>query len=129
MTLIAARRESPPAPPRTRRKRRFANVARYHRRSHPHKKHAAYGALSGTFRRVIDTLSAMLRVADGLDRSHFAVVRSLQVRLGGTITISLQTVGDVELELWAAKGRADLLEKVLGRKVQFVKIRAKGAAA
>jgi exopolyphosphatase/guanosine-5'-triphosphate,3'-diphosphate pyrophosphatase len=107
----------------------IANVARYHRRSHPHKKHGAYGTLSGSSRRIIDTLSAMLRVADGLDRSHFAVVRSLQVRLGSTLTMSLQTAGDVELELWAAKGRADLLERVLGRKVQFVKLRAKGAAA
>jgi exopolyphosphatase/guanosine-5'-triphosphate,3'-diphosphate pyrophosphatase len=107
----------------------IANVARYHRRSHPQKKHIAYAALSGASRGVIDTLSAMLRVADGLDRSHFAVVRSLQVRLGTTVTLSLQTAGDVELELWAAKGRADLLEKVLGRKVQFVKIHAKGAAA
>lgn len=107
----------------------IANVARYHRRSHPHKKHGVYGTLSGSSRRIIDTLSAMLRVADGLDRSHFAVTRSLQVRLGTTITISLQTSGDAELELWAAKGRADLLEMVLGRRIQFVKIRAKGAAA
>jgi exopolyphosphatase/guanosine-5'-triphosphate,3'-diphosphate pyrophosphatase len=107
----------------------IANVARYHRRSHPQRKHVAYGALSSASRRIIDTLSAMLRVADGLDRSHFAVVRSLQVRLGATITVSLQTAGDVELELWAAKGRADLLEKVLGRRVQFLKVRATGAAA
>lgn len=107
----------------------IANVARYHRRSHPHKRHVSFGALSGAIRRVIEILSAMLRVADGLDRSHFAVVRNLQVRLGTTITIALHTVGDVELELWAAEGRADLLEKILERKIQFVKIHAKGAAA
>ena len=71
-------------------------------------------------------LSALLRIADGLDRSHFAVVQSLRVKLEKPTTIVIRTSGDPELELWAARGRADLFEKVFKRPVQFKVQRVRG---
>ncbi len=64
-------------------------------------------------------LSALLRIADGLDRSHFSVIQNLDVTLGTPLTIMLRTTGDPELEIWAARTRADLFEKVFKRSVQF----------
>jgi exopolyphosphatase/guanosine-5'-triphosphate,3'-diphosphate pyrophosphatase len=64
-------------------------------------------------------LSALLRIADGLDRTHFSVVRTLDVRLGATVTITVHVTGDAELETWAAAGRADLFERVFRRRVKF----------
>ena len=48
----------------------IALVARYHRQATPKKSHEGYGDLKGEQRRTVRTLSAMLRLAEGLDRSH-----------------------------------------------------------
>jgi len=96
-----------------------ANIARYHRRALPHDKHDTLKALPARHRRSLEMLSALLRIADGLDRSHFSVIQNLDVTLGTPLTITLRTTGDPELEIWAARTRADLFEKVFKRSVQF----------
>jgi exopolyphosphatase/guanosine-5'-triphosphate,3'-diphosphate pyrophosphatase len=97
----------------------IANIARYHRRALPHKSHPPVKALPGKRRKVLDTLSALLRIADGLDRSQFGVVKDLRVKLGRPVMVELDTIGDAELELWAARGRTDLFEKVFKRPLEF----------
>jgi exopolyphosphatase / guanosine-5'-triphosphate,3'-diphosphate pyrophosphatase len=96
-----------------------ANIARYHRRALPARKHAPYESLTPKQRRTVRILSALLRVADALDRTHFSIVRTLDVRVGSTMTITLHVAGDAELETWAAKGRADLLAQVFRRPVVY----------
>ena len=97
----------------------IANIARYHRRAVPHGHHAAFKAFLPSQRRTVEALSALLRIADGLDRSHFSVVHDLDVKLGKPVTVRVYTSGDAELELWAARNRADLFEKVFKRSLQF----------
>ena len=97
-----------------------ANIARYHRRSVPNRKHDGFGELPDGMQRVINVLSALLRIADGLDRSQFSVVQQVDVKLGKSVVITVQASGDAELELWAARGRSDLFEKVFKRPVEFV---------
>ncbi|MBA5866038.1 MAG: HD domain-containing protein [Nitrospira sp. CR1.3] len=97
----------------------IANVARYHRRALPQAKHEGFTALPARFQRVVRVLSSLLRIADGLDRTHFSVVRSVDVRVGATVRITAHVAGDAELEAWAARGRADLFERVFRRRVQF----------
>jgi exopolyphosphatase/guanosine-5'-triphosphate,3'-diphosphate pyrophosphatase len=58
----------------------LANVARYHRRTPPRKKHPGFAALPREDRRAVEVLSAHLRLADALDRSHRQVVKGLSVR-------------------------------------------------
>lgn len=106
-----------------------ANVARYHRRALPSPKHAPLAALATGHQRTVQILAALLRIADALDRTHFSVVQRLAVKLGATVTISLQTAGDAELETWAARGRADLFEKVFRRRVQFIVLAPEGDPA
>jgi len=97
----------------------IANIARYHRRALPDSKHESLKTLPARNRRTLEMLSALLRIADGLDRSHFSVIQSLDVALGKPVTIRLRTSGDPELETWAARTRADLFEKVFKRPVKF----------
>lgn len=97
----------------------IANVARYHRRAVPAKKHVPYGQLSSKQRRVVEVLSALLRIADALDRTHFSVVRTVDLKMGASLTLMVHATGDAEMELWAAKSRADLFERAFGRPVQF----------
>jgi exopolyphosphatase/guanosine-5'-triphosphate,3'-diphosphate pyrophosphatase len=98
----------------------LANVARYHRRGHPRRKHAGFGALPREARRTVRTLAALLRVADALDRSHRQVVRGLTVSgRGRSLLVRAQAEGDSELELWGVQRRAELMEEVFGLPVRF----------
>lgn len=96
-----------------------ANIARYHRRALPSLKHEAFDCLTPRLQRVVRILASLLRIADGLDRTHFSLVRALSVKFGKQITIEAKLTGDAELELWAAKSRADLFEQVFHRRVLF----------
>jgi len=96
-----------------------ATVARYHRRSVPALKHEEFNRLTPRLQRVVKILASLLRIADGLDRTHFSLVQAVHIKLGKQITIEVQLAGDAEMELWAAKSRADLFEQVFRRRVQF----------
>ena len=96
-----------------------ANIARYHRRALPSLKHEAFDCLTPRLQRVVKVLASLLRIADGLDRTHFSLVRAVNVKLGKQMTIEVHLTGDAEMELWAAKGRADLFEQVFRRRVLF----------
>jgi exopolyphosphatase/guanosine-5'-triphosphate,3'-diphosphate pyrophosphatase len=98
----------------------IALLARYHRQATPKKSHDGYGTLKGGLRRTVRTLAAMLRLAEGLDRSHAQVVTALDVvPKGDAFVIRLRAAGDAELELWAANRHGKPLEKVLHRPLQF----------
>ena len=71
---------------------------------------------------MVKILSALLRIADGLDRTHFSVVQTVDMKLGKTATIEATVSGDAEMELWAAKNRADLFEQVFRRRVRFSEV-------
>ena len=97
----------------------IANIARYHRRALPAFKHEGFDGLPLRLQRTVKILSSLLRIADGLDRTHFTLVQTLHVKFGKVITISITVTGDAEMELWAAKSRADLFELVFHRRVAF----------
>ncbi|MEC4673735.1 MAG: HD domain-containing protein, partial [Nitrospirota bacterium] len=98
----------------------IANVARYHRGPAPGRRHVPYRELPESEQRTLKVLGAILRVADGLDRSHFEVVQKVNVVIGDSITIEVHCAGDSAFEIWTAKSRLKLLEKVMKRKVRFV---------
>jgi len=65
-------------------------------------------------------LSALLRVAEGLDRSHSQPLRALRLRdRGEQYVAALQARGDAELELWAAARHVAPLEGILEKPVRF----------
>ena len=104
----------------------MANVARYHRRSTPHKRHPEYKELEKPLRKKVKKLSAILRVADGLDRSHYQNVRQLEViNKEEKILLYITTEGDPELEIWGAMRKSKLFEKVTGKKLEIYSVEKK----
>ena len=98
----------------------IANIARYHRKAPPSTRHLEYARLSKRGRRVVNVGAALLRIADGLDRSHCNVVSSLKVKVGRHhVTVTVAAKGDAELELWAGRAKMDLFTKVFERTVSF----------
>lgn len=102
----------------------IATVARYHRRALPTLKHEEFDRLTPRLQRVVKVLASLLRIADGLDRTHFSLVQSATVKFGKQITIEVHLTGDAEMELWAAKSRADLFEQVFHRRVEFSRVQS-----
>lgn len=98
----------------------IANIARYHRKSPPKPKHKPYTALSPRDRRTVDIGAALLRIADGLDRSHGQVVTGVRCRLDSDDVVCRVTArADAELELWGARRKRDWFEKVFRRKLRL----------
>jgi exopolyphosphatase/guanosine-5'-triphosphate,3'-diphosphate pyrophosphatase len=95
-------------------------IARYHRSGAPKKSNREFARLRGQVRRTVQVLSAILSVAEGLDRSHAEVVSGIEVLPSdGQVTLKLQTMGDAELEIWAAARHLPAVEKALGRPVRI----------
>jgi exopolyphosphatase/guanosine-5'-triphosphate,3'-diphosphate pyrophosphatase len=83
----------------------IALVARYHRQATPKKSHEGYADLGPAQRRIVRLLSAFVRLAEGLDRSHAQVVAELKVSTdqGDGLVVHVEATGDAELEQWAAQ--------------------------
>jgi exopolyphosphatase/guanosine-5'-triphosphate,3'-diphosphate pyrophosphatase len=105
-----------------------ANIARYHRGALPKKRHANLRGLVSEDQLRVRQLAAILRLAGGLDRSHNQVVKSVAVT-GTPDDIELMVDADElpEVDLWAARRRADAFEKVFDAKLKVEW--ANGAAA
>lgn len=99
----------------------LANIARYHRRVGPRTSHRAFAALTPADQRLVRVLSAVLRTADGLDRSHESLTARTQVepRRGAVAVLAHPAGGGgISRELRASQGKSDLLAEVLGKKVR-----------
>jgi exopolyphosphatase/guanosine-5'-triphosphate,3'-diphosphate pyrophosphatase len=98
----------------------IAQVARYHRRSPPRKKHVAWAALSPARREAVRQLAAILRVADALDRRHTQPLRELRCQLRrGRVLISLESDGELEVEIHAAREKGTMFQEVFGLPLEF----------
>jgi len=102
----------------------IANVARYHRGSPPKRKHRNFGELDKALRERIVRLSAILRVADGLDRGHVGAVGDVRVRwLRRAIRITpspAKGAGVLRLELWGAHRKSQLLAAIAKVPVEII---------
>jgi exopolyphosphatase/guanosine-5'-triphosphate,3'-diphosphate pyrophosphatase len=109
----------------------IANVARYHGKGRPRKRDKNFRALSRSERKSVRWLAAMLRIAEGLDRSQYQLIRSLRVskhRGHAAIFVTPATARDgARLEIWAAKGRTDLLERMIGAPIRLASERPREA--
>jgi exopolyphosphatase/guanosine-5'-triphosphate,3'-diphosphate pyrophosphatase len=98
----------------------IALIARYHRQATPKKSHEGYGDLGGSTRRAVKALAAMVRLAEGLDRSHSQALAGIDLYPRGDDYLArLRANGDAELELWAAHRHVAPLEGVLGKPIRF----------
>jgi len=101
----------------------IANVARYHRKSHPKLKHEGYNLLSKEDQVLVSKLAALLRIADGLDRSHASRIQQLKVRkVNRKLRVRIYSTSKIipDLELWGANRKKQLFEIAYRKKIEFV---------
>lgn len=95
----------------------LASIGRYHIRGTPKPTFEAFAALSeGDAARAVE-LTAILRLADALDASHRGIVHAIAVSPlgpGRTLTIEVHTGADAGLELWSARRKQELFERIFG---------------
>jgi exopolyphosphatase/guanosine-5'-triphosphate,3'-diphosphate pyrophosphatase len=95
-------------------------IVRWHRRGDPKSSDETMIDLPADAQERVRRLTALLRVADGLDRGRHQVVSNLTVRCGPSLVIvGVDAPGDPELELWGARRKRDLFEKVFGRELEL----------
>lgn len=98
----------------------IASIARYHRKADPDDSHSYFERLSPEDRETVRKLSAILRVADGLDWTRSSVVRQVECIIGDdTVTILCTTSGDAEAERARAFEKGALFEKTFGKKLDI----------
>jgi exopolyphosphatase/guanosine-5'-triphosphate,3'-diphosphate pyrophosphatase len=98
----------------------MANIARYHRKSIPKKKHEAFARLTAPDRTLVRRLGGILRLADGLDRRRNSLVSGIQCRMtSSTFKLELTAAEDISVELFGARVKGDLFEEAFGRRLVF----------
>lgn len=96
----------------------IANVARYHRRSCPNNSHDHYARLGRESRVRVSKLSALLRIADALDRPHLGKVTRMRAELtDNELRLIPEGSMDWTMERKALVDKGDLFENVFGRHV------------
>jgi len=99
----------------------IANLARYHRKSCPKKKHDNYRSLSTKrHRKIVDQLHTLLRLAVALDRRQIGAIQALRCDHNPEthefhLHLQPTTAGDdCALELWSLDGKKDCFEAQFG---------------
>lgn len=91
------------------------NIARYHRKSLPKQSHSNLKNLSIQEIDLIKKLSTILRMADGLEKTHSALINSIKViksKKNEFHLILSYLTHPPEMESWAAERRKKVLENI-----------------
>jgi exopolyphosphatase/guanosine-5'-triphosphate,3'-diphosphate pyrophosphatase len=96
----------------------IANVARYHCGAPPKRRHPDFASLGEQDQATVRRLSAILRVADALDRSHDGRVEEIAcAREDGRLRVEMLSALPCDREVLAAGQKADLFGQVFGLKL------------
>ena len=96
-----------------------ALAARYHRKALPKDTHKYYGVLNEFQKKDLGFLAAILRFADGLDRSHVSCVQDLTCRIDPqAVTVEVASETFSEWDEAAALKKADLFRDVFRKDVR-----------
>lgn len=104
--------------------RMIAAIGRYHRKAEPEKSHENFASLGDEDREAVRKLASLLRLADGLDRSHGRAVGDVRARVTAE-AVELEVVAEetADLEVWAAKRKSGLFEDTFSRAARFTVVR------
>jgi len=98
-----------------------AQIARYHRKSLPKKKHQEFNSLSDNDQSVVSRLGGILRLADGLDRRRSGLVEIVDLqKTDNVFKIKLLGTEDISVEIFGGNAKRDLFEKAFGGPVVFL---------
>jgi len=97
-----------------------ANIARYHRKGPPDAAHPNFRDLDKDERAKVRALSAILRIADALDREHLGKVKGVKAEVDVAkrrLTLHIDGAEDRELEEWTVRAKSELLRDVFDLEV------------
>lgn len=93
----------------------IANLAYFHRKSPPKRRHLHYQALSPANQQKVRKLSVLLRIAEGLDRAHLALVQGVHATLQNKhIVLEIQSDSNLQLEIGYITSETDIFEEAFG---------------
>jgi len=96
-----------------------ANTARYHRGAKPKLKHPGFAALDPADREIVTMLGSILRLADGLDRSHTDAVQGIELMQDGDrLVFFVDCPFGCSSEVWAGEKKGRFFGKVFDLHVQ-----------
>jgi len=102
----------------------IANLARYHRKGGPNKKHASYRSIdSKKHRKVVEQLSPLLPLAVALDRRQIGAIAQVCCDFSakaGEMQLCIKATSptdDCELELWSLDQKKGSFEEAFGLKL------------
>jgi exopolyphosphatase / guanosine-5'-triphosphate,3'-diphosphate pyrophosphatase len=101
----------------------IALIARYHRKSTPKPKHIEFNRLNYEQQMIVKKMAAILRIADGLDRSRQGVIEDITTTVSGnnvTFTLKVKEGKEPTIEIWSANQKKDLFCSVFNANVEFV---------
>ena len=100
-------------------RKKIAMIARYHRKSQPSKRHADYMSMPAPARLKISKLSALLRLADALDRAHRQSITDLFIKENDTtIIITVKSTTEILVEQMAVHEKGDFLKDIIGKDIE-----------
>ncbi len=108
----------------------IANTARYHRKSHPKAGHPEFVVLSESEQLTVRKLASILRLADGLDRSHASFVGSVEIiTVGGKYSLSASSSSSssgsgLNIEIWGAERKKALFEETFGVSITVKQVKS-----
>jgi len=110
MKLILSSRELPFG---EREKTIVALIALYHRRALPKDSHEHFSELSQPDKETVKKLASLLRIADGLDRTHLGFVEDLDCEiLPDKVIVHIKASNFSDTDKTKGEAKADLFEKV-----------------
>lgn len=98
----------------------ISQIARYHRGSEPKIGHQSYAQISAAKQKKVAELSAILRLAEALDRSHQQLIDDIELRpkdnpkqerLQLELTLFPKPNANLQAELWAVEQKKIVFEK------------------
>lgn len=97
-------------------------IGRYHRKAPPMDSHLIYTSLHPEKQILVQKLSAILRIANSLDRSHKQKIEKLEIKLNssGDVTLIACTQKSLILEKSDFLDKKDLFEEITGNKASLV---------
>jgi len=96
----------------------IALISRYHRNSQPKPQHQIYKDLSVSDQIRVTKLSALLRVADALDRAHTSRIRNIHIEVQKRkLILNIRDVQDASVERLAMRNKGGLFQDIFGMEI------------
>ena len=98
----------------------IGSYCRYHRKALPKEQHTYFRDLDTKDRDIVRKLAGILRVADGLDRTHQSKVKDISCRVDKKqVKMVCRSAEPLDAEFDAARDKGVLFEDVFARKLVF----------